>query len=128
MTMIDPLDKYITLAEAAEEMFGGQLGADGFRAWATEHGVPIIRRRKHFVTLRQCLEAQGRHDSSSIKNAEPGSSGTALGASEQVAALNAKLRVNSRNTSPTRTSLGPNRRRSSAQSYSPISNTGQRNG
>jgi hypothetical protein len=114
--MIDPLDKYIPIAEAAKELFGDQLGADGFRAWATERGVPIIRRRKHFVTLRQCLDAQARHDSSSIKNAEPGSSGTALGGSELVAALNAKLRINSRSTSQKRTGPEPSRRRSSARS------------
>jgi hypothetical protein len=126
--MIDPLDKYIPIAEAAKELFGDHLGADGFRAWATEFGVPILRRRKHLVTLRQCLDAQARHDSSSTSKEEPGSSGTALGASERVAALNAKLRVASRNISLTRTAPEPNRRRSSAMSYSTTSNTGRKSG
>jgi hypothetical protein len=128
MTMIDPLDKCILLEKARGEFFDPPLSKDAFRAWALANGVRIIRSRPSYVRPRECLDALARHDSSSIKNGEPGSSGMAPGASELVAALNAKLRVNSRNTLPTRTSQKASRRRSSAPSYSPISTIDRKSG
>jgi hypothetical protein len=126
--MIDPLDKCVTWDKASAELFDPPLTKPQFLGWLRAAGVRKIRTRPLYVRLRECRDALARHDSSSIKNEEPGSSGTALGASERVAALNAKLRVASRNTSLTRTAPEPSRRRSSAMSYSPTSTTGRKSG
>jgi hypothetical protein len=128
MTMIDPLDKCILLEKAGAEFFDPPLSRDAFRAWALANGVRIIRSRPSYVRPRECLDALARHDSSSTSNEAHGSSGTELSAAERVQALNVRLRVNSRNTSQTRTAPEPNRRRSSAMSYSTTSNTGRKNG
>ena len=97
--MIDPLDKCILLEAAAAEFFDPPLSKDAFRSWAKAAGVPIIRNRPQYVRRRECLAALARPISSSTKNEEPGSSETALSASEQALALKAKLRLASRNTS-----------------------------
>lgn len=114
--MIDPLDKCVTWDKASAELFDPPLTKPQFLGWLRAAGVRKIRTRPLYVRLRECRDALARHDSSSTKSEEPGSSATALGASELAAALNAKLRVNSRNTSRIPTSPEPNRRRSSVRS------------
>lgn len=89
-----------TIKAAALEYFGKELGPDGFRAWARLNGVRIMRvGRKDFVFPSQCQDALDRLASCSTSNAEPGSSGMGLLASEQALALKAKLRLVSPNTS-----------------------------
>jgi hypothetical protein len=115
--MIDPLDKCVTWDKASAELFDPPLTKPQFLGWLRAAGVRKIRTRPLYVRLRECRDALARHDSSSISKEEPGSSGTALGGgSELVAALNAKLRINSRSTSQKRTGPEPSRRRSSARS------------
>jgi hypothetical protein len=126
--MIDPLDKCVTWDKASAELFDPPLTKPQFLGWLRAAGVRKIRTRPLYVRLRECRDALARHDSSSIKNEEPGSSGTGPSATERVQALKVRLRVNSRNTSLTPTSPEPARRRSSAMSYSTTSTTGRKSG
>lgn len=107
----------IPIKKACDVVFAGEIGPDAFRSWAKGAGVRIIRvGRKDFVIPAQCQDVLDRLASSSTSNGEPGSFATEPPASELAQALNAKLRIASRNTSRGNSSQSPTPARSLARS------------
>jgi hypothetical protein len=107
----------IPIKKACDVVFAGEIGPDAFRSWAKGAGVRIIRvGRKDFVVPQQCLDALDRPVSSSTNPEEHGSFATEPSASEQAQALNAKLRIVSRDTSRGNSSQSRTPARSSVRS------------